>query len=237
METLWNGVRMHTRSGFPLGTDAVLLADFVAAALGKNARVADLGSGTGALGLLLCASRTDCSVTGVELDEAAHTVALANIAENGLAARLCALHGDVRQIVSLLPASSFNWVVSNPPYFPAGSGRVSGKYPMARSEAFLPLEALCAAAAHLLPTGGRFALVHRPERLCDLFCALRGAGLEPKRLRFVRHRPDSPVCLVLLEARRGGKPGLRLDPELIEFTSDGEASAAYRAAYHTGAKL
>lgn len=237
METLFNGIRMHTRSGFPLGTDTVLLADFVAPFLEKGARVADLGSGTGALGLLLRAAGSDCRVTGVELDEAAHAVALRNIAENRLEAQLMSLHGDVRQIQTLLPAASFRWVISNPPYFPPGSGRISEKYPMARSETFLPLDALCAAAAYLLPTGGHFALVHRPERLCDLFCALRSAGLEPKRLRFVRHSPDSPVCLVLLDARRGGRPGLRLEPELIEFTPDGEATDAYRAAYHTGAML
>ena len=94
--------------------------------------------------------------------------------------------------------------------------------------------ALCAAAAWLLPCGGRFALVHRPERLCDIFCAMRESGIEPKRVRFVRHRQSAPVCLVLLEGRRGGAPGVRFEADLIEFTQDGAETADYRAAYHRG---
>lgn len=226
---------MRTERTFPLGTDAVLLADFVASALKKNARVADLGAGTGALGLLLCATEATCHVTGVELDPTAHAIALENISHNALEGRLAAVAADVRDLRGILPAGAFDWVVSNPPYFPSGSGKISQRYPTARCEDNLPLPELCRAAARLLPTGGHFALVHRPERLCDLFCALRGAGLEPKRLRFVRHRAEAPACLVLLEARRGGKSGLTLAPDLIEFTPEGGETPDYRAAYHRGA--
>ena len=91
---------------------------------------------------------------------------------------------------------------------------------------------LCTAAAWLLPPGGRFALVHRAERLCDLLCVLRAAGLEPKRLQPVRHNAESPVSLLLLEARRGGRPGLTLLPELLEYETDGTEREALRAARH-----
>ena len=94
------------------------------------------------------------------------------------------------------------------------------------------LEQLCAAAAWLLPDGGRFALVHRPERLCDLIFQMRSHRIEPKRIRFVRHTAASPVCLVLLEGRRGGRPGLSYEPDFIEFLPDGTETDAYRAAYH-----
>ena len=63
--------------------------------------------------------------------------------------------------------------------------------------------------------GGRFCLCHRPERLADVICALREAGLEPKRLRLVQQRPASAPWLLLAEGRRGGKPGLRVEPPLI----------------------
>lgn len=232
-ETLWNGVRMlQPEGGFRLGTDSLLLAQFLT--LPKRARVADLGSGCGTLGLLLCASRPDCAVTGVELDEAAHRLALKNIAENGLQERLSSVLGDVRAIRTLFPAGGFSCVISNPPYFPVGSGRTSRNSAAARSEETLTLRELCAAAAWLLPSGGRFALVHRPERLCDVFCALREHGMEPKRLRFVRHSAASPVCLALVEARRGGKPGLTCLPDFYEVTPDGAETEEYRAACHRG---
>lgn len=216
---------------FRLGTDSVLLSQFMT--LPKAARVADLGAGCGTLGLLLCARRTDCSVTGIELDEVAHRLAQENIAHNGLE-RMQALQADVREIRQIFPANSFDCVISNPPYFPVGSGKAANAY---RSELTLTLSQLCEAAAWLLPSGGRFALVHRPERLCDIIWEMRRCAIEPKRLQFVRHSAQSPVCLVLLEGRRGGKPGLTYLPDLIEFEPDGTETEAYRAAYHRGESL
>ena len=228
METLWNNITLEQGS-FPLGTDSVLLADFFTLLPGM--KIADLGSGCGTLGLLACARNEKCRVTGVELDPEAHELALHNIRANHLEERMESIPGDVREIRSLLPAGSFDCVVSNPPYFPVGSGKIASP---ARSEVFLNLAQVCEAAAWLLPAGGRFALVHRPERLCDIFCALRENGMEPKRIQFVRHRAVSPVCLVLIEARRGGKPGLSYEPDLAEFNEDGTETEMYRAAYHRG---
>ncbi len=216
---------------FRLGTDSVLLSQFMG--LPKGAKVADLGAGCGTLGLLLCARSTDCRVTGIELDETAYALSQENIALNRLE-RLQVLQGDVREIRHILPANSFDCVISNPPYFPVGSGKVANAY---RSELTLTLSQLCQAAAWLLPSGGRFALVHRPERLCDLICCMRECGIEPKRVQFVRHNVHSPVCLVLLEGRRGGKPGLSYLPDFIEFELDGAETEAYRAAYHRGESL
>ncbi|MBO2527851.1 MAG: methyltransferase [Clostridiales bacterium] len=232
-EELWNGIRMQQPdSGFRLGTDSVLLSQFLT--LPRAAKIADLGSGCGTLGLLLCARDENCSVTGVELDAQAHRLAQENIVQNGLRDRLTSILGDVRAIRTLLPAGGFSCVISNPPYFPVGSGKVSSGNAAARSEETLSLRELCAAAAYLLPSGGRFALVHRPERLCDLVCTMRESGIEPKRIRFVRHSANSPVCMVLLEGRRGGKPGLEYLPDFVEFTSDGAETDDYRTAYHRG---
>ena len=220
---------------FPLSTDSMLLASFVR--LRKGERVADLGSGCGTLGLLLCARWKDCRVEGIELQELPHRRALENIAHNALESRLSSQLGDVRQVRSLYAPGSFSAVVSNPPYFPAGSGKTSTRQSIARSEETLSLGELCQSAAWLLPTGGRFFLVHRPERLCDVLCALRQSGLEPKRLQWVRHKADAPLCLFLLEAVRGGKPGLCYEKDLIEFDPDGSPTEAYRTAYDYGGRL
>ena len=232
MEQLWNNIEIIEQAGFPLGTDAVLLAHF--AQLPRKAGIVDLGSSWGALGLLLCAKDGSCRVTGVERSEKAHAAALSNIRHNRLESRLSSLLGDVREIASLLPAGSFDCVISNPPYFPVGSGKLSLKNAEARSEEFLELPQLCAAAAWLLPSGGKFFMVHRPERLCDIFCALRAVGIEPKRLQFVRHKEHTQPCLILVEGRRGGKPGLTYEPDFIEFTESGLETPEYRAAYHRG---
>ena len=80
----------------------MVLADFVR--LPKAAQVADLGSGGGVLGLLLCGRYSDCTVTGVELCQQAHQAALENIDRNGLG-RLRSVLGDLRQVRTILPAT------------------------------------------------------------------------------------------------------------------------------------
>lgn len=230
-EALWNGIRMlQPQRGFRLGTDSVLLAEFLS--LPPGAKIADLGAGCATLGLLLCARDPACTVAGLELRADACALAQENIALNALQARLSVRQGDVRNISEFFPAGSFDCVISNPPYFPVGSGRISPAGAVERCELCLTLEQLCAAAAWLLPDGGRFALVHRPERLCDLIFQMRSHRIEPKRIRFVRHTAASPLCLVLLEGRRGGRPGLSYEPDFIEFLPDGTETDAYRAAYH-----
>ena len=145
LESLWNGVRMlQPGRGFRLGTDSVLLAEFLS--LPANASVADLGAGCGTLGLLLCARDPGCTVTGLELRESACALAQENITLNALSSRLSVRQGDVRGIASYFPACSFDCVISNPPYFPVGSGKVSEDAAVARTELCLNLDELCAAA-------------------------------------------------------------------------------------------
>ena len=90
---------------------------------------------------------------------------------------------------------------------------------------------LFAAAARALRFGGDFFLVHKPERLAQLCFEAASAGLEPKRLRLVRHRPDAPISLILLSFRKGGKPGLQID-ELTLYNTDGTPTEDYRRIYH-----
>jgi tRNA1(Val) A37 N6-methylase TrmN6 len=170
-------------------------------------------------------------VTGVEIDETACCLAAENSAANGLEACLDTVRADLRHRACLPEPGTFDLVISNPPYFPAGSGVPSPDASRrgAREERCTP-EELAAAAAALLRWGGRFSLVHRPERLADLICALRSAGVEPKRLRFAARAADAPPSLVLLEGRRGGRPGLTVEPPLPLWPSDAPATPLSAAA-------
>lgn len=187
---------------FPLGGDSLALGEF--AAIKPRWRVCDLGTGSGVLLLLLARRAEGLSLTGVELHPLSAQTARENLAANGLAGDIA--EGDLRQVV--LPAGSFDLVISNPPYFPVDAGKSAGS---ARSEECCTLEELCAAAARLVKNGGRFALCHRPERLTDVLCTLRRHNLEPKRLKLTSHSPAHPPSLILVEAMRQGKPGLRLE--------------------------
>ena len=183
--------------------------------------------------LLLGADET-LRVCGIEIQEAAARQARENAEENGVSDRFCVVCGDLRQAHAEIAPGSFDCVLSNPPYYPPGSGYLHAQDSLcaARSEICCPFDALCAAAARALRWGGRFFLVHKPERLVDLMTGLRAARLEPKRIRFVRHRAGSSVNLVLIEARLGGGPGLQFEPDLVLYTQTGELSAAGRRIYH-----
>lgn len=192
---------------FPLGSDSQALGGF--ASVRRGERLCDLGCGSGVLGLYLLAREPSLQVTGLELDGASAALAEENFRANGLSAQV--VRGDLRRARELFPAGSFDLAVSNPPYFSVGSGYSGGP---ARMEETCTLEDVCAAAGWLVKNGGRFALVHRPERLADLFQALRAQGLEPKRLQFIQ-AADRPPSAVLVEACRQGKPGLNVLPVLL----------------------
>ena len=222
------GLTFCPGAGFPLSTDTMVLADFVR--LRPGSRVADLGSGSGALGLLLCGKDSRCQVTGLEIHGPSHEAALENIRRNRLEYRMHSIHGDLRQIRGLIPAGTFGCVVSNPPYFDTGAR--SRSHALARQTDTCTLEELFLAAQWLLPTGGDFWLVHKPEWLSDLMVLGRNTGLEAKQVRCVCHRADNPPALVLLHCRRGGKPGIRFLPQLVLREDTGECTAEYRRIYH-----
>ncbi len=228
MEQLHNGFTLELSPGaFPLSTDSIALSGFIK--LPKNAKVLDLGSGCGTLGLLLCAKDDGCTVTGVELDESAHAMALHNARTNAIAHRLSSICADVCSIHALFEAGSFSVCVSNPPYFTAGPKSLTAA--TARCEETLPLKTLFQAAARCLKYGGDFFLVHRPERLGEL-CYLGAQNqLEPKRLCLLRHKTDGPVSLILLHLRKGAKPGLSWEEEAL-FDPDGEPTQYYKLLYH-----
>lgn len=184
---------------FPLGGDALALGGFATVRPGWS--VCDLGTGSGVLLLLLAAREPSLHLRGADLDPLSAQTARDNLAGSGLPGQI--ITGDFR--TALFPAGRFDLVVSNPPYFSVGSGASGGP---ARSEEACTLSELCAAAARLVKNGGRFALCHRPERLADVLCTLRAAGLEPKRIKLPAHGPGYPPSLLLVEAVRQGRPGL-----------------------------
>jgi tRNA1(Val) A37 N6-methylase TrmN6 len=231
-ETLWNGgPQLEQQPGvFPMGTDSILLAAF--SQPGPRDRVLDLGTGTGILPLLLLYDRPGLRAVALEQDEAACRLAARNFHINGLQDRIILQQGDLRDHRSLLAPGSFDFTISNPPYFPTGSGHAAGSgLEFARGDGLCTLEDLCTAAAWATRWGGRFTLVFRPDRLAALFSALTQAGFQPKRLRPVHHNVGAPVNLLLLEARRGGNPGLTWEPDLYLYEPDGQETPELRSIY------
>ena len=228
MEYLPNGLTLTLCDGaFPLSTDSILLSYFVR--LPKKASVLDLGSGCGTLGLLLCSKDPGCHVTGLELAENAHLEALENIRRNQLAARMESICADLRSVSGIFPPGSFSCCVSNPPYF--SEGAASRSHPLARQEISCTPDDLFRTGSRFLKFGGDFFLVHKPERLAELIATAAKYNLEAKRLCLVHHKAGGPVNLILLQLRKGAKPGLTWE-EIILHHADGSPTPVYQEIYH-----
>lgn len=228
MELLHNGFTLNTPPGtFPLSTDSMLLAHFVR--LPKNARVLDLGSGCGTLGLMLCAKDSTCHITGIELDEAAHKAAVDNIAANSLHSRMESICADIRCIPDTIKAGSFTTCVSNPPYFSGGAASLDT--PIARRDDCCSAEDLMRSAAWSLQFGGDLYLVQKPDKLAHLISCAAKYTLETKRLVLVRHKPDAQISMILLHCRKGAKPGLTIEGLCLHH-SDNTPTDIYKDIYH-----
>ncbi|MBQ3497077.1 MAG: methyltransferase [Oscillospiraceae bacterium] len=215
-EELWQGgpCFFYDDALFKPTTDAFVLAHF--AAPRRGGCVCDLGCGTGLVGLLLLARCGTLRIVNVEVQARALALAEKTFRENGFEGRAEFFCGDLRDASLGVPCGC-DYIVANPPYFPTGSGARAKDDPRrtAREETACTLEELFAAARRILRWGGGMAVVHRPERLCDLFCAMREAGIEPKRMRFVHSDAAAAPSLVLVEGKRGAKPSVRVEPPLV----------------------
>ncbi len=233
LEPLARGVSVIVGNGHTFSTDTLLLAAFSMPRPGEVC--ADFGTGCGAIPLLWCARAKPGFVYGVELQREACGMARRSVERNGLAGRIGVVECDIRRLREerALPAGGLDRIACNPPYKPLGAGAESAAEScrIARHEAACTFAEIAAAASYFLRWGGRFFCCMRPERLCDTLFALREAGLEPKRLRFVQQRAQAAPFLFLLQAGRGGRPGLTVGPALLVEDGGGSLSEEMLALY------
>jgi len=235
LDYLWaDGPLLKQQSDvFRLGTDSVMLAYFVSTSDGKKRSVVDLGTGSGIIPIILAWDNPMLKIDSIDIQPEAVKLATENIELNDLADRVNVIEGDLRCHRDFFVAGAYDLVISNPPYFPGGSGKLSDNpgIAAARAEEFCTLDDICEAAGYLTRWGGSFMLVHKPERLADIFRGMDKAGFEPKRLRLVSHKSTSPPSLVLVEGRRGGKSSLTIEAPLVLTNEDGSETDEVRKIY------
>lgn len=208
---------------FCFGVDAVLLAHFAAAGIKKGANVLDMCSGNGIIPLLLSHKSAAGHITGLEIQPEVEEMAQRSVTLNGLEHKISMVCGDLRQGSEIFGRSFFNNIVCNPPYKEYGGGiqskhRVSA---IARHEIMCNLEDVIKSAAELLAPSGKLALIHRPERLADIFCIMRSNKIEPKRLRMVHPSCKKTATMVMVEGAYCGRPKLFLEPPLYIHSENG----------------
>ena len=222
-DLLVGGLRViQSRQGYRFSLDAVLLANF--ASLRGGERVCDLGTGSGVISILLAWRDKTTRITAVEIQEGLCNQAIRSVRLNRMEDRIQVLRGDIRKLEGILSPAGFELAVANPPFWPAGQGRlpIHGEAAVARHELELTLSQLLAGAAYILKPKGRLALVHRAARLDEIMQLAGEHGLGVQRLRTVHPYWQRPANLVLVEAVKGGRTGVEILPPLVIYNDNGQ---------------
>ena len=236
-ELLIDGLQIIQKAGgFRFTLDSVLLAHFIS--LKENDKLVDLGTGTGIIPLILTSRVKNIKITGIEIQPEIAEMARRSVALNHLSDQIDIMEEDLRGIHKTLGGGIFHAVTANPPYGALGDGLLNPEpaKAQARHEISCSLEEVVLAASKLLNYQGRFALVHRTERLAELFELLRRYQLEPRRLRFIHSYLDKPARHLLLEARKNAPSDLQILPPLVIYDSPGQYTKEILSWYGKGMK-
>ena len=231
-EPIGGGIVVYTSEEHRFGTDAFLLTHF------SNYKEKDIavefGTGCGIIPLLMQKHRPPKQIFALDIQENAIEQVKLGI-EASKAVGITPVCADLRELWETAPLGGCSLVVCNPPYQPPGSGfeAETASQRIARHGVFCTPEDVCTAAARLLQFGGRLCVCGRPERLPDYICAMRAAGLEPKRLRFVSRNAADMPWLFLLEGKKGAKPFLQMEKPFIMY-ENGALTAEAAALYTNG---
>lgn len=243
-----NGYRIiQNKNRFCFGMDAVLLSCFAAEGEKKRpgkknvktaAKIADLGTGTGIIPLLLfgrlCERDLCPQIDALEIQEEMCDMASRSVRLNELENWIRIWHGDLCEASQLLGKGQYDVVISNPPYKKRGGGLTNpdDSKAIARHEVLCTFQNVAEQAASLLKNGGRFYLVHRPERLTELITTMEQVGFQIKRMRMVHSYQDSKAVMVLIEATRGGGAFLTVEKPLIIYQRQGVYTDEIREIYY-----
>jgi tRNA1Val (adenine37-N6)-methyltransferase len=222
---------IQPRHGYRFSVDPLLLCDFAGVTAGE--RLVDLGTGCGIMPLVLARQGEDVRAVGVEFQEQMAALALRNVRENGLAARIDILAEDITALKRFFPVSSFDLVIANPPYRRRGTGRVSPKAGRddARHESTASLADFLMMAKYLVKPAGRICFIYHPSRLAELLVEAAALKLAPLRLRMVHGNGAADARIFLVELAKGRKGELKVLPPLFMYDVAGGYSAEMRGIY------
>ena len=208
---------------FNFSLDSMLLASF--ATINKNVKtICDLCTGNAPIPMYLTL-RTNAKITGVEIQEYIAKLANMSIEKNHLENQIQVVNDNLININEKIGKHTFDLVLCNPPFFKIGSHHVNPNdmKAIARHEILATLDDIVKEASLLLNSKGRFAMVHRPDRILEIIDTFRKYKIEPKRIQFVYPKINSECNHILIEGIKDGSEGsLRILPPLYVYKDDGK---------------
>ena len=208
---------------FNFSLDTVLLANFCT--ITKDVKkIVDFGTNNAAIPLIL-SRRTNKPIIGVEIQKEAVELAKKNITLNNLDDQIEIVHSDIKEFVN--DSIKVGLVVCNPPFFKVDedSNLNDNEFlTIARHEIKINLEEIIKSAAKILDNRGKFAMVHRPQRMIEILNLMQKYDIEPKRIKFVYPKYNKESHILLVEGIYKGKKGLKIEPPLYAHNDDGSYS-------------
>jgi tRNA1Val (adenine37-N6)-methyltransferase len=212
---------IQKKDSFRFGVDAVLLANF--AKIKRRFKVIDLCSGTGIIPFII-AGKTDAEkITGIEIQENMVEMAKRTVELNNLEERVDFINLDLKDVKYLSNLEKADVVTVNPPYKLKNSGLISmnDKNAIARHEICCTIEDVIVAAKAVLKHNGRIYIIHRPDRLVDIFCSMRKHKIEPRQIRMIHPNYTKAPTMLLIEGQNNGGKFLKWLPPLYIYDPDG----------------
>lgn len=227
-----NGIHIiQKKEGFRFGVDAVLLANF--AKVKKGGTVVDLCTGTGIIPFII-KGKSQCGlIRGLEIQGEFVEMAKRSVVYNKFENQIEFIEADLKNHEILRGIGRVDVVTVNPPYKLYNSGILNDKdkNAIARHEICCTLEDVVAAARILLKDNGKLYMVHRPERLVDIFNLMRQYRIEPKRIKFIHPKPDKAPNIVLIEGQRDGGQFLKVEDPIYIHNEDNSYSKKIEEIY------
>lgn len=214
------------RNGYRFSVDALLLAHF-AGRREEVTTIADLGTGCGVVGLMLCRRYPEARVTAFESNTGLACYASHNASHNRLDDRFRLLESDILLHKTVCPVSSFDLVVSNPPFRSARTGKTSplAGRDTARHESTAGLADFLMTAKYLVKPGGRICFIQHPSRLAEFIACALQLKLTLLRLQLVHGTREGQATMFLAELAKGSRGGLTVEAPLIVRVEGGEYSS------------
>ena len=173
--------------------------------------------------MLLSGKTKALEFVGVEIQEEVAEMAARSVELNNLEGKIKILNENILNLKDVYKPKSFDAVVTNPPYKKINTGLTNedNKKLISRHEITASLKDFIHISAYLLKDYGEFYMVHRPDRLVDIFQLMREEKIEPKLIKFVYPKANKKTNLVLIKGVKNGKPFLEYDNNLIVYNEDG----------------
>lgn len=201
--------------GYRFSTDSVVLGNVVNQFLLENCKakihVLDVGAGVGALSAYSLFSRNIASITAIEINRKFCEICERNLRKNfpdvicnSICANISELY-DFKQI--------FDLVITNPPFYKIGEGRISPTKNLANHES-VNLAAWIKFCIKRLKPNGIFFMIHLSERLQDILVALDSTigGIE---IFPIDTGSISTIKRVIIKCKKSSKSKLILHKHIV----------------------